>query len=164
METPRANLRARRQSLGSGILLGIGLMAAVDEIVFHQILGWHHFYDRATPAIGLLSDGILHAAELLALVTGFFLLLSVRRGGALSPAHTRAGCFLGSGGFQLVDGTLNHKILRLHQIRYGVDPLPYDLAWNAAAVLLLLAGWVLKRLADRANSRTDDMAGRKDAA
>jgi uncharacterized membrane protein len=28
----------------------------------------------------------------------------------------------------------------VHQIRYGVDTLPYDLAWNTAAALLLLAG------------------------
>jgi len=54
------------------ILIGIGLMAAVDEIVFHQVLSWHHFYDRATPPIALLSDGLLHSAELMLLIAGFF--------------------------------------------------------------------------------------------
>ena len=34
-------------------------MAAVDEVVFHQILGRHRFCDRATPAVGLLSDGMV---------------------------------------------------------------------------------------------------------
>ena len=57
-----------RRSLTAGLLIGLGAMAAVDEIVFHQLLGWHHFYDRATPAIGLLTDGLLHAFELLAIV------------------------------------------------------------------------------------------------
>jgi uncharacterized membrane protein len=28
-------------------------------------------------------------------------------------------------------------------VRYGVDTLPYDLAWNGAAVVLLLVGTVL---------------------
>ena len=46
------------------LITGVGLMAAVDEIVFHQLLGWHHFYDRSTSEVGLMSDGFLHAAEL----------------------------------------------------------------------------------------------------
>lgn len=47
---------------------------------------------------------------------------------------------LGAGGFQLYDGTVQHKLLRLHQIRYGVPITPYDLAWNLVAVAVLLAG------------------------
>src|SRR5690606_5482045 len=70
--------RDTRATLLAGILLGIGLMAAIDEIVFHQLLGWHHFFDRATPAIGLLSDGLLHSAELIILVAGFFMLARLR--------------------------------------------------------------------------------------
>jgi uncharacterized membrane protein len=33
--------------------------------------------------------------------------------------------------------------LRLHQIRYGVPILPYDLAWNFAGALLLGVGLAL---------------------
>ena len=33
--------------------------------------------------------------------------------------------------------------LGLHQIRYGVDLVPYDVTWNAVAVALLAAGLVL---------------------
>lgn len=124
-------------------------MAAVDEIVFHQLLGWHHFYDRSTPAVGLLSDGLLHAAELVALVGGFFWFADLRRRGAVGPRAAWGGFLLGAGAFQLFDGLVDHKVLRVHQIRYGVDPLPYDLAWNAAAVLLLVAGALLVRRARR---------------
>lgn len=127
----------------AGALVGVALMAGIDEIIFHQVLGWHHFYDLSTPAIGLLSDGLLHAAELLALVAGFFLLLALRRDRALAPAWAWAGFFLGAGGFQLFDGIVNHKVLRLHQIRYGVNLLPYDLLWNAAALILLAVGVAL---------------------
>src|SRR5690606_9445966 len=63
-----------KRSRWAGALIGIGMMAAVDEIIFHQLLGWHHFFDSSTPAIGLLSDGILHSAELVSLIVGFFLL------------------------------------------------------------------------------------------
>src|SRR3954471_1674633 len=62
-----------RRSMAVCALIGAAVTAAVDEIVFHQILGWHHFYDRATTSAGLLSDGLLHTAELLAQCAGFFL-------------------------------------------------------------------------------------------
>lgn len=134
---------APRRSMAVWALIGAASMAAVDEIVFHQILGWHHFYDRSTTEVGLLSDGLLHTAELLALVAGFFLHADLRRRRALAPAHAWAGFFLGLGIFQLLDGVVDHKLLRLHQIRYGVDVTPYDWAWNVSAVILLLVGVVL---------------------
>lgn len=124
-------------------LIGIAIMAGVDEIIFHQVLGWHHFYDRSTPAVGLLSDGLLHSAELIALVAGFFILLDLRRRNALVFAWAWAGFFIGMGGFQLFDGIVNHKVLSLHQIRYGVNLLPYDVAWNLAGLALLVVGVVL---------------------
>ena len=46
----------------------------------------------------------------------------------------------GIGFFQLLDGVVDHKILRIHQIRYDVDLLPYDAVWIGSAVLLLLVG------------------------
>ena len=132
-----------RRSLGRAALIGVGLMAAVDEIVFHQVLQWHHFFDLATPAIGILSDGLLHAAELVALVAGFFGIADLIRRGTFSAAWAWAGGFLGAGGFQLFDGIIDHKVLRIHQVRYGVDLLPYDLAWNAAGLALLGVGAAL---------------------
>ena len=53
----------RRRSTWVCALIGVGLMAAIDEIVFHQLLSWHHFYDRSTSEVALMSDGILHAAR-----------------------------------------------------------------------------------------------------
>lgn len=142
------------RSLAATALIGVALMAAVDEIVFHQLLGWHHFYDRSTPSVGLLTDGLLHTAELLGLVLGLVWWADLRRGRALSPAHAWAGLFLGAGGFQLFDGLVDHKVLRLHQIRYGVpDLLPYDLVWNAAALVLLAIGAVLAMRAARGTVR-----------
>ncbi|RIK36702.1 MAG: DUF2243 domain-containing protein [Chloroflexi bacterium] len=137
------NLREPTRSTWAAALTGIGMMAAVDEIIFHQVLAWHHFYDLSTPAIGLLSDGLLHAAELIAIVAGFFVLLDLRRRNALAAAWAWAGFFLGAGGFQLFDGLVNHKVLRLHQIRYGVYLLPYDIAWNLFGLTLIVIGVVL---------------------
>jgi uncharacterized membrane protein len=126
-------------------LIGVGVMAAVDEIVFHQLLGWHHFYDRSTPEIGMLSDGLLHAAELVALVAGVFLLIDLRDRGVSAPVLAWGGFLLGAGGFQVVDGLIDHKVLRVHQIRYDVDLLPYDLTWNGFGLLVALVGLMLIR-------------------
>lgn len=129
-----------KHSLRATFLIGIGIMAGVDEIIFHQLLAWHHFYDQSTPAISLLSDGLLHAGELIAIVAGFFLLADLHRDHTLVPMWAWSGFFLGSGSFQLFDGTIHHKVLQLHQVRYGVNLLPYDLAWNMGGIILIIIG------------------------
>ncbi len=137
---------ANKRSLWATVLVGIGVMAAVDEIVFHQLLQWHHFFDFSTPRFGIVSDGLLHAGELLAVVIGVFMLLDLSQRKLLVIPWVKAGFFLGLGGFQFFDGLINHKVLRLHQIRYGVDPLFYDVVWNSMAIVLLLIGiWFYRR-------------------
>lgn len=139
----------RRRAFWAGVLLGVGTMAAIDEIVFHQILQWHHFFDRAGGDVGLVSDGLLHAAELLALGLGFFLMLDARRRDELSRPVALSGYLIGLGGFQLWDGVIDHKVLRVHQVRYGVDLLPYDIIWNGAGAILLASGVVVAVVARR---------------
>ena len=143
--TERTTALERTRSIRVAAMIGVGLMAAIDEIVFHQLLGWHHFIDRSTPEFGLVSDGLLHSAELVILVAGFFLFSDLRRRGTLAPRSSWGGLLLGAGGFQLWDGVVDHKVLRLHQVRYDVDLLPYDLAWNLVAVALVVAGVVVAR-------------------
>jgi uncharacterized membrane protein len=60
-----------------------------------------------------------------------------------------AGVWMGAGGFQLYDGIIQHKLMRIHQIRYNVDILPYDLTWNLLAAGMLAAGLLLLNLARR---------------
>lgn len=132
-----------RRSLIVGAMLGAAVMAAVDEIVFHQLLGWHHFYDRSTSDVALVSDGVLHAAELVLLVAGFALLADLHRRNEFARGAGWAGVLLGAGVFQLWDGLVDHKVLRVHQVRYGVDLLPYDVAWNVAGAVLVATGTAL---------------------
>jgi uncharacterized membrane protein len=119
--------------------------AFVDETVFHQLLHWHHFYDRSTPEAGLVSDGLFHAFGWFAVVAGLFWFAALRRGAELVAVRWAGGLLVGAGVFQLYDGTVQHKLLGLHQIRYDVDLLPYDLTWNLVAVVLVVAGVVLTR-------------------
>lgn len=131
----------------SGVLIGIGTAAFIDETVFHQLLHWHHFYDKSTPAVGLVSDGLFHAFGWFALVIGLVMVIDLVRRTRLSGRGLAGGILLGAGGFQLYDGTVQHKILRLHQIRYHVNIAPYDWVWNIIALLILVvAVWLLREV------------------
>jgi uncharacterized membrane protein len=132
-----------RRNLVSGLLFGVGLVAFIDETVFHQLLHWHHFYDLSTTDAGLVSDGLFHAVSWFATIGGLFLFADLRRRQALRPATWWGGILLGAGVFQLYDGTIQHKLMGLHQIRYEVDLLPYDFTWNISAALLIAIGALL---------------------
>ncbi|WP_309068789.1 DUF2243 domain-containing protein [Microbacterium sp.] len=138
----RSHVRPAR-NVWSGVLFGVGLIAFIDEVVFHQLLHWHHFYDRGTPELGLVSDGLFHALSWFATIAGLFLFADLRRRDALHLPRWIGGVLLGAGAFQLYDGTIHHKALQIHQIRYVDDLLPYDLAWNISAAVILAVGIVL---------------------
>lgn len=128
------------RSIAAGVLLGVGVAAFLDETVFHQVLHWHHFYDGSTSDVGLVSDGIFHAGGWLAIVVGLFWFADLQRRHTTVPRRVWAGGLIGWGAFQVYDGLVQHKVLGLHQIRYGVDLLPYDLAWDLSGALGVLIG------------------------
>lgn len=132
-----------KRNLGSGFLFGLGLIAFLDEVMFHQLLGWHHFYDKSTTSVGLFSDGLFHAFSWFATVAALFLVADLRRRQSFWLKRWISGVLIGVGMFQLYDGLVQHKVFRLHQIRYEVELLPYDIIWNASAALILIAGLVL---------------------
>jgi uncharacterized membrane protein len=137
----------RARSAWAGVLAGVGVAAFLDETVFHQLLHWHHFYDRSTTDAGLVSDGLFHAFGWFAIVFGLVLVADLRRGDRLSGRAFAGGVLTGAGAFQLYDGTIQHKLLGLHQIRYDVDLAPYDWTWNVVAVVLVAAGVLFLRRA-----------------
>ncbi len=148
---------AKNKILLSGVLIGVGVMALIDEIIFHQLLQWHHFFDFNTMQFGIFSDGLLNAFALFSIVAGIFLFAHVTKLYTYSLLRWSSGIFIGLGSFQLIDGTINHKVFGIHQIRYDVDILPYDIGWNASAILLLITGiviWLITRKneADRTGS------------
>src|SRR5690606_16365193 len=127
----------------SGYLFGVGMIAFIDEAVFHQLLHWHHFFDQSTTAIGLVSDGLFHAFSWFATIGGLFLFADLRRWHAIKIIKWWGGVLLGAGAFQLFDGIIQHKVMRIHQIRYVDNLLLYDIVWNAVALLLIIAGIIL---------------------
>lgn len=141
------------RNVWSGLLFGLGLVAFIDETIFHQLLHWHHFYDKSTTDIGLVSDGLFHAFSWLATIGGLFLFADLRRRNGLWLKRWWGGVLFGAGVFQLYDGTVQHKLMGLHQIRYVDNVYIYDWIWNIIAALMLIAGIILiiqtkKRKAD----------------
>ena len=123
-----------RSLLWPAVLVGIGAAGSLDEIVLHQLLRWHHFYDRSSQAAGLIADGIFHLGSTTALVIGLVLLVQRWRTGPGPLRQAVAGILLGAGGFNLYDGTIQHKLLGLHQVRAG-RPTTFPTTWCLSAWL-----------------------------
>src|SRR4051812_50016642 len=100
----------RSRSVGAGVLVGLGLAAFVDEAVFHQLLHWHHFYDRGGPDAGLVSDGLFHAGGWLAIVAGLFLYPDLQRRPAPGVRAWWGGVPPGPGGLRLYGGVLPRQL------------------------------------------------------
>ena len=114
-----ANEEPSRSLLWPTALVGIGVAGSLDEIVLHQLLRWHHFYGRGSQAARLIADGIFHLASTAALVIGLVLLVQRWHTARDSLRQATAGILVGVGGFNLYDGTIQHKLLGLHQVRAG---------------------------------------------
>jgi len=133
-----------RRLVLSGVLFGCGIAGSViDLFVFHLLLQWHHFYDLSTPTVALVADGLFHGVTWLLTVWGLFMFAAVRRATAIPWGRWAGAVLVGVGFFQLFDGVVHHKILGIHQIRYGVDLFVYDLVWIGSAILMLVVGLVV---------------------
>ena len=166
----RAGEDLRRQTLITGIVLGVGLVGSLDEIVLHQLLQWHNFYVHTTEEWRVFIDGLFHAFTSAMLFVGAMRLWSQRRRlNTLADGRPLlAGILFGMGGFNLYDGIVQHKLMQLHPVREGVESLlPDDLAFNGVALLLLIAGWLAWRGArsteavDRAPTEPNVAVGRR---
>ena len=72
--------------------------------------------------------------------------------GELAPpwrAHF-GGLLLGWGGFNVIEGLIDHQILGIHHVRDDLGaPIGWDLGFLALGVLLCLAGYALVRAGHR---------------
>ncbi|GEN46127.1 DUF2243 domain-containing protein [Alkalibacillus haloalkaliphilus] len=137
----------KKRNIWSGILFGIGVMGFIDELVFHQLLQWHHFYDWSTTEVGIFADGLFNAFAWFATIGGLFLLADLKRQQIFQRTRWWGAVILGAGVFQLFDGIVLHKILRVHQIRYVDNLIVYDLVWNIGSIILIIIGILLLRKA-----------------
>ena len=101
--------------------------------------------------LNTLFDGLFHAATWVATAIGIWLLhRRVRAGTPWSGRVLLGGALMGWGGFNVVEGVIDHHVLGLHHVREaGANPLVWDLAVLGFGVQLLLGGWSLTRAARR---------------
>lgn len=131
-----------------GGVAGVAAMGAVDEIAFHQLLQWHHFYAHASAYWQVFSDGLFHLFTASAFAAAVMLLWAQRceLATVVTGRPFWSGVLVGAGAFQLFDGLVNHKFLGLHQVRTGADPLwPYDVGWIASGLVPLAVAAALRR-------------------
>jgi len=143
----------------AGILLGIGLGGFLDGIVLHQILQWHHMLTSEggyppTTIAGLetntLWDGLFHAFTWAAVAAAIWVLWQqTERPWAISGRSFLGTMLIGWGGFNLVEGLVDHQLLGIHHVRDDLGgPLSWDLGFLAFGALLVVAGWALLRSGD----------------
>jgi hypothetical protein len=112
----------------------VGLAGLVDVIVFHQLLGWHHFYDRSTMWRGLVQwragAGTGRVRSWLAWAGSTCSTVWSTQAAAVAPDPP--------------------------QIRPGVaDQFLYDAVWTGRSLLILAAGVGLARGDVRAGPGAD---------
>ena len=147
-----------------GTILGTGLGGFVDGILLHQILQWHHLltstdsdnigvtYYPADTVHGLqmntVWDGVFHTLTWLSVLIGLGLLYSrvTHSRGQLWSSRVLWGWILvGWGGFNLVEGLLNHHLLGIHHVRGGPNQLWWDVGFLLLGAVLVTGGWLLQR-------------------
>ena len=155
-EPPNRKL-ALQSIFWTGILLGIGIMAFLDETILHQLLQWHTFYWNTDQHGRILSDGLFHAFSTLLLLWGAFRLWQGRvTWTSLSRNALVAAIVIGAGGFNLYDGIVQHAILHLHLVNELVcsspasrsdtvlgicrNDVPYEVVFDLLALVVLSAG------------------------
>jgi uncharacterized membrane protein len=74
--------------------------------------------------------------------------MTVRETGGRPSWHVLVGGLLaGWGGFNVVEGVVDHQLLGIHHVRPGPDQLVWDMAFLAwGAVMLVAGGVILRRL------------------
>lgn len=137
----------------ASMVLGIGLGGFADGIVLHQILQWHEMISNKMPPVNLVAksvnmfwDGVFHAFCLLVVVVGVVLFWKLlhRRDIDRSGTILAGGLLLGWGSFNIIEGIIDHHLLKLHNVREVAANISF---WNYAflglSLLMLVGGYLL---------------------
>jgi uncharacterized membrane protein len=149
----------------AGIFFGLGLGGFFDGIVLHQLLQWHHMLSSWYPVNTLENlelntrwDGIFHTATYVFVLTGLFLLWrAAQRQHLYWSSRLLIGTMLmGFGGFNLIEGIVNHHVLGIHHVNETVARdhwLLWDIGFTVSGVVMLAAGWLLHHGGQRETSQ-----------
>ncbi|MCM3708408.1 MULTISPECIES: DUF2243 domain-containing protein [Cytobacillus] len=133
----------------AGLILGLGLVGAIDGIVFHQLLQWHHMILSPNIKLEIFTDGLFTALFSAKLLWGGIKIFQDARKNELGTSWKifAGGIIIGGGIFNLVEGIVDHHILQVHRVRpLAENPLFYDLAFLAIGLVLVIIGIMIKRM------------------
>lgn len=137
----------------ASMILGIGLGGFMDGICLHQILQWHEMLSNKVAvdtvigkSVNMFWDGIFHLFCLIVVLTGVILLwkLLFRSDINRSKKLFSGGLFLGWGLFNIVEGVINHHLLKLHYVKeVSGNPDAWNLLFLALSVIMIIFGIIL---------------------
>ncbi len=146
----------------------MGFAGFFDGIVLHQILQWHHMLTSVRPTNSLEDleantfwDGVFLMAASVFTATGLILLWrSTHQQSRLSSTKVLvASLLLGTGGFNLVEGLIDHHWLGIHHVKSGSNELAWDIGFLLLNLVLGLVGvWLLREQRSPQPSGTDTPA------
>ncbi len=102
--------------------------------------------DYVAKSVNMFWDGIFHAFTLIVVIIGIVLLykLQLRNDVARSSKIFTGGLILGWGLFNLVEGIIDHQILKLHNVKeVSATPNAYNIGFLAFSVVLSTTGFAL---------------------
>ena len=156
--------RNRAGIVAAGMLLGIGLGGFMDGIVLHQILQWHNMLSSIVPPIDLFAmkynmvwDGVFHAFSWVTTLVGVSVLWRVLNQPSTAPrspwpTSILVGAFLlGWGGFNFLEGLIDHNLLGIHHVHPGIDQAAWDIGFLLLGIAMCVAGVLLVRRVPAAN-------------
>lgn len=140
--------------LTAGIVLGVGLGGFADGIALHQIAQWHNMGSAVLPpnsmeamSQNMVWDGLFHAASWIITLVGVYMLWTAAIAGTAVKSATQftGELIFGWGGFNLVEGIIDHHLLGIHHVRDVPIHVPlYDwLFLGFGGVGLIGLGWVM---------------------
>jgi len=152
------------RTLAAVMTIGVGLGGFVDGIVLHQVLQWHEMFSNTQPphtlldkSVNMFWDGLFHAATWLVTFGGLVWLwrLFVRGHAFKANGLLAGGLTMGWAMFNLIEGTLNHYLFNVHNVReITANPDAFNHAFTVFSILLLAAGWWITARAMRNAQQT----------
>ena len=137
----------------ASMVLGIGLGGFLDGIILHQILQWHEMLSNRVPVTDLVGksvnmfwDGIFHFFCLIVVLIGVILLwrLMRRQDVNRSGKLLGGGMLLGWGLFNIVEGVIDHHLLKLHNVmELSSDHNTGNFLFLGISVVMLIIGYRL---------------------
>ncbi|MDI5789206.1 DUF2243 domain-containing protein [Bacillus licheniformis] len=136
----------KTKSVWGPFLFGVGIIAMIDGIIFHQLLQWHSVYMDTDRSHQIMSDGLFHLFRSSSFHRRNPAVEQGRTWQQPAAAHLWGASLLGAGWFNFLEGIINHHLLQIHHVnQLSPNRLLFDFAYDASGLLIILAGWLIYR-------------------